>query len=540
MKIAVLSSYTIDLVVNKADELLGNAQIKAEWYVGPFGQWRQELLSNDSKLKTFDPDILLLYLDDAEILANPDEVLSLLKASTDARPSCSHLVANCVPLFRSTLSMLEWNTRGSRRYRAASFNCRLSDLACELANLKVLDLQQLIEQCGRESMVDARFFYMAKMPFSTDGIEKVAGQLATAIKAIAGKRAKCIVVDLDGTLWGGIIGEDGIDRIRLGFDGESKAWLDLQKHLLELHTSGILLAICSKNDEEQALAAIDQHPHMLLRRSHFSAWRINWLDKVTNIRSLANELNIGLDSLILLEDSAHERELVRALLPEVRVPDMPADPSNFAEFVCTLPDVETFFLSDEDLRRNDLYQQERNRKEAGLLYTSLEDFLASLKIEVKLEDASSFNIPRMAQLVEKTNQFNLTNRRYSEKELKSFAASADWSLLGLSVSDRLGDSGLVGVAILERKGKAARLDTFLLSCRVLGRGIEQAFMAAIRQRAKSQGFQIMTADYIPSGKNSVAKDFLPQCKFAPDNGYLSADLNASFKPPTWITIAHGE
>lgn len=538
MKIALLSSYTADLLPREIDKHLSTCGIVPQWYIAPFNQYMQEILAPESSLKKFTPSVILLALDFDEFISASDKLSQLLSTASAQFSSAAIIVHNCAMLQPGPMQLLEWNTPDSKRLLVSKINCKLAELAQSYSNIYVLDLEYLVLKYGSENLFDSRFYYSAKVQFSLFGIQKVSEQLATAILSISGRRKKCLVLDLDNTLWGGIIGEDGIEHINLSNDGTGRAFYDFQKKIEKLRNTGTVLAICSKNDKEIALDAINNHPYMVLREEKFAALRINWDDKASNIMSIAEELNLGLDSLVYLDDSVHEREVVRKLLPEVTVPDMPEDFSEYPKFLSGLPYFETFSFTDEDTKRGQMYTQERQRKDLQKSAGSFDEFLMSLDIKVKVKEADNFTIPRIAQLTQKTNQFNLTTRRYTESNIREFFYNPSWRVFGASTSDKLGDSGIVGVAICEINEGTVRLDTFLMSCRVLGRGIEQAFLTAVLEISKKANMKTCTAEYIQTKKNGMARDFLTANGFVLRDDYYVRDLQNPPEFPDWIEVEY--
>jgi FkbH-like protein len=320
-------------------------------------------------------------------------------------------------------------------------------------------------------------------------------------------------MDLDNTLWGGIIGEDGLQGIRLGPDYPGAAFLALQRVILDLYQRGIILAICSKNNPDDAFEALREHPAMLLRLEHIAAFRINWQDKVKNLREIAAELNIGTEALAFLDDNPVECERVRNEMPEVFVIDLPADPMGYAAALQECPVFERLTLSSEDHARGRYYVDERQRKELQQGTASLEDFYRSLQMEAEIAEVDAGTLSRVAQLTQKTNQFNLTTSRYSEQQVSALAQDPAWRIYSLRVRDRFGDSGLVGVAMAHRENDAVEIDNLLLSCRVIGRTTETALLAHLAQSAVKQGARVLRGRYIPTKKNLPAKDFYPSHGF---------------------------
>ncbi len=359
---------------------------------------------------------------------------------------------------------------------------------------------------------------------------------------LSGRIAKALVVDLDNTLWGGIIGEDGMTGIQCGAEYPGAAYQALQRAMLDLAKRGILLAICSKNNPDDAMEALNQHAGMLLRPKHFACMRINWQDKSQNLREIAAELNIGLDALAFVDDNPAERERVRAAAPEVLVLDLPQDPLQYAAAVRDCPAFERLSLSAEDLQRTGMYAAQQERSQAEQSFQSKEDFYRFLEQEAEIAPVLPQTLARIAQLTQKTNQFNLTTRRYSEQQIQELDASPDWQVFSITVRDRFGDHGLVGVAITHDEAEVCEIDTFLLSCRVIGRTVETALLAYLAESAAARGYHTLQGWFLPTKKNVPARDFYSQHGFSAqsqdDKGTLwTLDLRQHpLRPPAWIKL----
>jgi FkbH-like protein len=322
----------------------------------------------------------------------------------------------------------------------------------------------------------------------------------------------------DNTLWGGVIGEDGIEQITLGEEGLGLAYAEFQEELLNLTRKGILLAICSKNNEEDALAVFRQHPSMRLKEDHFAARRINWRDKAANLRELAEELNLGLDSFVFLDDNPAERSLVRTALPEVLVAEWPEDATLFKTALLELAGRHLLkvSLTAEDQARTSMYRGEGQRRLLLTSSDSLEEYYRSLDMTARIGCADAFSIPRIAQLTQKTNQFNLTTRRYSEADIRALAAAPNSLVLWLALRDRYSDNGIVGVLILRQtSAKQWLIDTLLLSCRVIGRKVENAFLAVACEALLEREAEELIGEYSPTSKNGLAATVYPDLGFAP-------------------------
>jgi len=399
----------------------------------------------------------------------------------------------------------------SLRNAAADFNRQLTEFASSHSNVKVADMDEFLCQYPRKDWTDWKYFFISQMIFSPQLTLPFRKWWKRKTEEFSLRRKKCLVLDLDNTLWGGILGEDGIDGIKIGGDYPGKAFLYFQKALAELVRCGVILTVCSKNNEPDVLEAWEKNPFMVLRKDSFSAWRINWNDKAGNIRELAQELNIGLDSMVFVDDSPAERELVRQALPMVEVPDFPDQPYRLPEFFRML--VERWFriysVNDEDRQKTAQYKANAQRSEAKAHFTDFNEFLKSLDMELTVRKLDEFSLPRVAQMTQKTNQFNLTTRRYTDGVIKAFV-SEGWIIYTLSVNDRFGDSGITGAIMVTPDG---RIDEFLMSCRVLGRGIESAFIRRVLSMLRERGITRVSAEYIPTLKNAQVKDFYDRCGF---------------------------
>jgi FkbH-like protein len=327
------------------------------------------------------------------------------------------------------------------------------------------------------------------------------------VKALLGMTKKCLVLDLDQTLWGGIIGEDGLEGIKLGPTSEGSPYWEFQKMLLALYQRGIILAVNSKNNPEDALKVMREHPYMILREEHFAALLINWEDKVSNMKQISEDLNLGLESFVFFDDDPLNREMVVKALPEVYVINVPQDPANFITALQKIDDFNSLQYTDEDIKRGRMYAARRQMEQAKKSSGNISDYLKDLQMKVKIVKANLFSMPRLAQLVQKTNQFNMTTKRYSEEEVMAFAKNEAFIVLSVAVADKFGDQGIVGVVILEKSVESWRIDTFLLSCRVIGRLVEEAILAYILKLMRADHIPKLIGEFIPTKKNIPAQDF---------------------------------
>lgn len=521
LKVALISSWTADFLPRIISQEAEKFGVLINWYVAPFNQISQEVKQLSSPSKKFNPDIIFLLFPPG---------ISLIKEYAANFPYTHIFVNNAYLLEPEVLSLYKINNPKSLYYQTINTNQKLIKLVSKIKNIHLLDFGRF------QSFFDPKYYYLAKIPFNQEGLQEIGKLLARAIVAVLGKRIKCLVLDLDNILWGGILAEDGLEHLKLDINGEGRAFYDFQNAILELYNSGIILAICSKNAEKMALKAIRELPHMLLREDKFAAIRINWLNKAQNIRSIAQELNLGLDSLVFLDDTSFEQSVVQKLIPEVLVPKMPADFSLYPSFLAKLPFLDAFSFTNEDSKRGQLYVQERKRKELKENANSFIDFLHSLRITVSIKKIDKWSLPRVAQLTQKTNQFNLSLNRYQEIDIAQMLKEKGTKVLYLSTKDNLGDAGIVGAAIFEINNKEAFLDTFLMSCRVLQRGIEEAFIHKIAKLAQKSGAKKLKARYNSTQKNMMVKTFLLKVGFKESEGFFWLDLQKIPSLPVWIKI----
>ena len=531
-RIALLGSATLDPLVAFLRIEAARAGIWAEVYLAPYGQYVQEMLRPESELYQFGPHATFVAVE-GEVLwemrwssagagdgiARADVLVDSLIAGLDAFRTggtgvvvvndlaLPHPSSEGVHAFRSPNSLV----RG-----LGHANQRLAEELARQGSTFVFPLADLIAEMGRSRAFNRRMHYRGHVTWSDALMREVARRYAWLTAAARGHATKCVVLDLDNTLWGGVLGEDGAAGIAIGTQWPGREFLDFQRQLLELHRQGILLAVCSKNNEDEALAALRDHPELLIREEHLAAHRINWQDKASNIRELASELNIGLDHMLFLDDSPHEREWVRREIPELLVPELPADPTEYAAWIGTLPSLVVLQQTAEDANRTQRYKEERTRERFRQRASDPEDFLRDLQLRVAIEPVSEATLPRVAQLLAKTNQFNLTTRRHDEATIRRHAESGVWRVYAMRVADRFGDFGLTGVAIAVPDGKIWHIDSFLLSCRVIGKSVESALLAAIASDARAAGARCLTAEFLPSGRNAPARDLLPRHGFAPE------------------------
>lgn len=498
----------------------------------PYGQIYQILLDPNHPAWTPQPDILVVWTAPQLTLPSFAQLLNYDYESTaavyDAALREAGQFADAVvraaarvgtvlvptwslPAHERWVQTLTWRHGAGPANLLARANLLLAEKCSTQPNIVLLDTA-FWQASVSQPAYDLRMFAVAKILYSHPFYEKAASEMKAVLRGSMGLAKKVVVCDLDNTLWGGVVGDDGPRNLKLGApDPLGECFQAFQESLKGLRSRGILLAISSKNDEKLALATIEEHPAMVLRKSDFVAWRINWNDKAANLVELAEELNLGLDSFVFLDDSPQERDQVRQILPQVYVPDLPASPASYAPFLTALNCFETPSLGKEDFERTEMYQAERGRRE--LLEQSpdmtgdLESWLKSLNIEVRAAPLRRESLPRAAQLLNKTNQFNLSLRRLDEKTFWEWSQEPENSAYTFHVSDRFGDFGLVAVASFAVAGAEARIVDFVMSCRVMGKKVEEALLGYTVNQAHSAGAERCMAMPADGPRNQPAKTF---------------------------------
>ncbi len=525
-KAAFLRAFTVEplLPIMKAAAMVSGINLQVE--IGNFNTYNQEILDGESWLYRYQPNVIIFAVQCRDLLPeiwqraaelNQSEMRALVQSTLEdiqtkldtirkQLNSAILLPTLDTPLYPAT-GILDSQLEYGQQAAIEAFNQGLHEIARNNASVYVIDVRELGAKFGKDRWYDERKWNMARLPFSADAIPKLAMEYMKFIHVLSGRLSKVIAVDLDNTLWGGIIGEDGMEGIQVGSSSRGEAFQLLQRALLDCYNRGIVLAICSKNNPQDAMEVIEKHPEMLLRPQHFAALRINWEDKAKNLREIAEELNLGIDSIAFLDDNPVERERVASEVPEVQVIELPDDPWQYATIVRECPFFQRLALSSEDKERGRYYAEERQRRDIQRSATSMEDFYRSLAMEAEVAEADAKSLARVAQLTQKTNQFNLTTRRYTEQQVLEFTRDPKYRVYYLKSRDRFGDNGIVGVAISVLHGNICEIDTFLMSCRVIGRTLEKAMLSQIAQDASSTGARCVEGWYIPTAKNAPAKDF---------------------------------
>lgn len=389
-----------------------------------------------------------------------------------------------------------------------NYNNELKEIAKMNNNIKFIEIQDFFDKYPQNQWIDWKYFFISQMALNPKLAIDFQTWFSKKMDAIELKRKKCLILDLDNTLWGGIVGEDGINGIAIGGDYPGNAFLLFQQLIEKLGEQGIILSVCSKNNLTDIVQMWNEHPTNILKEKHFSALKINWNNKAENIRELADELNIGLDSMIFFDDNPSERELIKSVLPQVFVPDFPEYPYQLPNFIKEIAEnyFSVYTLTIEDIAKTEQYKANAQRNNFISSFQNMDDYLANLEMILEIKEINDSTLSRVVQLIQKTNQFNLTTKRYTDVEILNFL-ELGYQIYTLNVKDKFGDNGLTGVIIIQVNNTSAFIDTLLLSCRILGKGIEKAFVYKILQLLKKQGIEKVLAKYIPSPKNLQVADF---------------------------------
>lgn len=553
-RLAILRSFTVEPLVTLLQAGALVEGIDLDVHLGGFNAYPEELLDPASDLYRSRPDAVLL----AVLTRDLEPELVDAKASPQAVASIAAWFEDLVTGFRANSNvplviqgleepLIEGVRDGVAETSAVGLvNARLGELARSHPAIHLLDYQELLARHGATGWNDERNWAASRMPLANQSLIHLARAWLRFVHAIAGRLCKVLITDLDNTLWSGVIGEDGPSGISSADQGPGQSFHALQKAMLELRERGVLLALCSQNDPDQAMAALKMHPGMALRPHHFSAIRINWQEKVANIRSIAQQLNIGMDAIAFVDDDPVQRERVRAELPDVHVIELPATPDRYADAIREDPVFARLALSREDRERPRYYAQQQARLELQQRVPSLEDFYRSLRQEVAIAAMVPGTAERAAQLTQKTSQFNLTTKRYTTLQVLDLARRPDWRVFTLDVSDRFGDNGLTGVAIAHEHNGTCEIDTFLLSCRIIGRTVETALLAFLIERARGLGLALVRGWFVPTPRNNIVKNFYPRHGFEfrglrnDATEWIIDPAVARIACPSWIRLAVAE
>ena len=530
-RLALLSSSTTAHLLPGLRIAALRAGLWLELYEGGYGQFRQELETPNSGLYAFQPDGVLFAFDVAQLCAGvtasqlPDEAEAALESvradlvgcwrGARAAFGCSVLQQTALPTAPALLGANEHRLPGSRAAFVARVNCGLRNWV-DAEGVDLVAVDAAAARDGLDAWHNPLLWHRAKQDIQPAAAPMYGELVARILAARAGRSRKCLVLDLDNTLWGGVIGDDGLDGIELGHGSAlGEGFLAVQDYARQLGQRGIILAVCSKNDEANAIEPFEKHPDMALRRKDIACFVANWEDKADNIRLIAQRLNIGLDSLVFLDDNPFERNRVREALPMVAVPEVPDEPALVPDVLALAGYFEAVALTREDRERGAQYRENLQRESERGSHSDFVAYLKSLNMRAIWGHFDGVNRQRIVQLINKTNQFNLTTRRYDEAGYDRFLRDDNFVGFHVRLVDRFGDNGLIGVVIARQEGPALLVDNWLMSCRVLGRGVEAAMLSILVDEARRRGATDLIGEYIPSARNGMVRDHYGKLGFRP-------------------------
>ena len=526
IRIAVLSSSTIKGLKEVLFVKCYNLGIIPEILIGGYNQYNQEILDDNSQLYNFEPDLVILFIDIKSLLGgtffdyyqlleeekdnlfeNNIKQIKLLMSKISQNLNCKVVLHNFEVPVNSPLGIIDNKQRLGFIEFIKNINSEINSYFKENNQVFVFDYDLFCSKFGKENMVDYKMYYLGDIKVNFKYLPRLCEEYISYIKPLTALTKKCIVLDLDNILWGGIIGEDGLEGIKLGPTPEGRPFLEFQRYILSLFNRGIILAINSKNNPEDALNVLRTHPHMVLKEKHFASIQINWNDKISNMKAIAKEISIGLDSLVFFDDDKLNREIIKDALPEVKVIYLPEDPSLYLKILMELNDFNSFYFSEEDKKKGQMCADQRKRLKVSNTTSNITEYLKALHTTVTIENANSFTIPRISQLIQKTNQFNMTTKRYLEDNIKNFSTNDNFLIFSVKAEDKFGDNGIVGVVIVIKEHDKWKIDSFLLSCRVIGRRVEDTMLGYVLAEAKKENVKTLIGEFIPTGKNIPAKEF---------------------------------
>ena len=527
-RVALLSNVTVDLIA-------GKLRRKYDFYIPEgFDTWVQETINPAAGLYSEKFDAVIVLLDGTEARSwktvnEGAERVGLWKQALTA------LVSNIstIPIFVSTIDFRENRIR-SLSERSVKYELEydwyqyVQGLVESKNNVYLFDLADTIAEVGRKQFYSNKMWYMSSMPYSRDGLNAVSNEIDRVLGVAFTTRKKIIALDLDNTLWGGVIGEDGVDGIELSDHKEGQRYYDFQRQLLEMKNRGIVLGIVSKNNEEDAETAIRNHPAMLLRDDEFVSRKINWENKALNLKAMEGELNLTEGGFIFVDDNPVERETVKGECPDMLVPDFPEDTTELLSFAEDIwfDYCRPLRVLGEDLKKTQMYQNEAKRKLEMESSLNLDDYIAKLEMVADIHRMRDTELERVVQLINKTNQFNVTTKRYTQAEVEEIAADPNNAIYVVYSSDKYGDSGLISVIILIGSEVDVRIDTFLMSCRVMGRKLEDVILNELAAKYQRK----MIGEFIPTAKNAPVRELFDRLGFSPvsdDNGHKVYELDGT-------------
>lgn len=506
-----------------------NESLDLEIFEADFGQISRQILDPTSEYYEFNADYTIIFESSHKLLGqyyksydsqtvfadNKIAYVEELYKTIQGRTKSRVIYCNFPSINNQVFGNFSNKVESSFVFQQNKLNYLLSaEIAVKNNNFFIADLVSIQNKWGRDFMFSPNIYVNTEMVLSLDALPVVAHHITGIISSLEGKFKKCLILDLDNTIWGGIIGDDGLEKIQIGSFGIGKAFTEFQYWVKALQKRGVILAVCSKNDEDKAKEPFEKHPDMILKLDDIAVFVANWENKADNIRKIQSILNIGYDSMVFLDDNPFERNIVRENLPEVCVPELPEDPAEYLEYLYSLNLFETASFSENDSERTKQYQVEAQRAVDIQSFTNVEDFLKSMNMVSDVQAFNSFSKPRVSQLTQRSNQFNLRTVRYTEQDVEDLMKSEDHHTISFTLEDKYGDNGLICVIVLEKKTQETLfINTWLMSCRVLKRGMEDFTLNTIVATAQKNGYKYIEGEFIPTSKNQMVKDHYERLGF---------------------------
>ena len=554
LKVALLGDTATQLLVTAIKGEAVDRGLSLDIFEGEYNQIERQLMDPTSELYEYDAEIVIIFqsthklgeyhsslaIDKQERLA--DERLSFITSLCE-NPSFANkkiIYFNYPEIEDTVFGSYANKVESSFSFQVRKLNYELMKLACQYPNLFICDIAGLQNMLGRRFMFAPNVYMTTEMVLSVNALPYVASRVVDIIAAIKGQFKKCLILDLDNTVWGGVIGDDGLEGIEVGHGlGIGKAFTEFQMWVKKLKQRGIIICVASKNNEETAREPFEKHPDMVLKLDDIAVFQANWETKVDNIRIIQSVLNIGFDSMVFLDDNPFERNMVRENIPGITVPELPDDPAMYLEYLYSLNLFETVSYSNADKDRTKQYQVEAKRVSLSKSFTNEADFLKSLNMVSTVSGFTRFNTPRVAQLSQRSNQFNLRTIRYTEADIESMANDPNVIDLSFTLEDKFGDNGLIAVVIMKQQDvETLFVDTWFMSCRVLKRGMENFTLNTMAEYAKEKGYKRIIGEYIPTPKNKMVELHYPNLGFTqlePESYQYVLDLDSYSQRECYIT-----
>lgn len=551
VKLALLGDSATQLLAQALRGAAYNEGFDLQIWEADFAQVERQVFDEGSELYEFAPSVVVIFQSSHKLLGTynklkPEAYVTLtdtrmelagnmynqLKEKLNARI----IYYNYTEINDAVFGSYANKVVSSFPFQLRKLNYQLMEFAAATPDFFVCDIAAIQNQYGKGNIFKSSIYINTEMVLHVDILPEVATKTLDIIKALNGRFKKCVILDLDNTTWGGIIGDDGIENIQIGSLGIGKAFTEFQYWIKKLQKRGIIVAVCSKNTESIAKEPFEKHPDMVLRLDDIAVFVANWETKVDNIRHIQSILNIGFDSMVFLDDNPFERNIVKENIPGITVPELPEDPAEYLEYLYSLNLFETASYSGEDAERTKQYQVEAQRAVLQKSFATEDEFLQSLEMVSVVEPFTKFNTPRVAQLSQRSNQFNLRTVRYTEADIESVAGNNEYAPFTFTLQDKFGDNGLICIIILKKESNDTLfIETWLMSCRVLKRGMEDFTLNSIVNYAKDKGFTYLKGEFIPTAKNEMVKDHYQKLGFVQDGNYWKLDVTAYENKKCFIT-----